>query len=150
METKQCIKCRQCKSIEHFPKDTRRKDGRRSSCRPCDNTADAIGKVKHKDRVHNRYAQLKHAAKIRNMSLEITEQQYSEIIKDRECYYCDSNFSENWGYALNRVNSSEGYTLNNIKPCCGVCNRLMSDFTVEQLRSRLIKIYKRITKGENT
>jgi len=105
-------------------------------------------KRKNCDKISNRHWILKNRAKRKGLPLEITMEEHDKILGDRTCFYCDTNFSKDRGSGLNRCDSTKGYVLGNLKPCCKVCNGLMSNFTVEQLRSRLIKIYKRITKGE--
>lgn len=73
----------------------------------------------------------------RPLVVEITLEQYVEIIKDRICYYCDESFKNEVGSNLNRIDNSKGYLLNNVKPCCSTCNFIMLDFTLKELKPRL-------------
>jgi hypothetical protein len=91
-----------------------------------------------------KYYRLRAAAEKRNLDNTISFEEYCKIIKDRECHYCDISFADEVGYNLNRVDSNKGYTPENVKPCCGKCNILMSNFSKEDLKARLIKIYKRL------
>lgn len=101
-------------------------------------------KEKHKTGINFKYITLRRSAKKRNLKLEIKKEQYTAIIKDRICYYCDYDFTQETGSNLNRINSNEGYFLENVKPCCSTCNKIMNKFTKEELKSRLIKIARRI------
>jgi len=66
------------------------------------------------------------------------------ILINKICYYCDTSIALEVGGGLNRINSDKGYTLNNVRPCCAKCNRIMSDFTKEELKERVYKIVQRM------
>lgn len=101
---------------------------------------------KTKNRPSKKYGDLKSQAKTKNREMNISYEEYLEIIKDRTCYYCDYNFSEDGGHSLNRIDSKKGYLLDNVKPCCKTCNSIMLDFSIEDLEPRLYKILKRMKK----
>lgn len=119
-----------------------------SYCKDCHKKICKINNTKNADVPRYRYRELVDGASSRGLKVEITLEQHQEILGPRICFYCDENFSKDRGGGLNRCDSSKGYVIGNLKPCCGTCNRLMSNFTVEQLRSRLIKIHRRLTKQE--
>ena len=80
----------------------------------------------------------------RVLSVELTFEEFLEIIKERNCHYCgeDLNYEEYsrvWGktnsraHQLDRKNNDLGYTKDNVVTCCWECNRLKSDrFTYEE------------------
>jgi len=76
--------------------------------------------------------------------MQITFEQYIEIMKENKCYYCDVSLTGSAGHSLDRIDNSKGYLVTNVKPCCRVCNTIMSDFTVEELRSRVYKLISRM------
>jgi hypothetical protein len=72
-----------------------------------------------------RYAALLHYAKARKVEVTLTMDEFRQL-NARDCVYCggDLPFA---GYGLDRKDSSRGYTLDNVVPCCRVCNRIKSD-----------------------
>lgn len=96
-----------------------------------------------------KYSHLKSASKKRGFFTTISLEQYEELIKNRTCYYCDFDYSQNTGHSLNRIDSDKEYTIDNVKPCCGTCNTIMMDFTLEELRGRLSpELIKRIEESK--
>lgn len=82
------------------------------------------------DSVSNIVAQFndyKHNAKRRNLSFEISRKQFETIIKHK-CSYCDSNNK----IGVDRVDSSKGYKLGNIIPCCKQCNVAKMNYSLEE------------------
>lgn len=97
------------------------------------------------------------------VTVEITFEEFLEIIEPRKCHYCGkelfySERTREWGkvnsraHQLDRKNNSIGYRKDNLVCCCWDCNRVKSDrFTYEeflQLAPILKKIMDdRITNG---
>lgn len=74
----------------------------------------------------NRYTRSKYTAeKRRNIEWNISRKKYSELI-NKDCFYCGSKLSK-FGVGLDRIDNSKGYILENVKPCCGNCNKIRSD-----------------------
>lgn len=75
---------------------------------------------------------IKFSAKKRGYSYELTNKQLREITK-KNCHYCNSPPSNaqktyyangNYTYSgVDRVNNKKGYTIDNVVPCCRICNR---------------------------
>lgn len=147
MGTIVCNICKITKPISEYYVDKRRVQVN-PRCKTCHRQMCTARNRETADIPKYRYRELEHSAKRRGINVEITQEQHMEILGSRICFYCDANFSKDRGSGLNRCDSSKGYVVGNLKPCCGTCNTLMSNFTVEQLRARLIKIYKRLTKGD--
>lgn len=72
-----------------------------------------------------RYAALLHAAKARGIEVRLTLDEYRQVTAS-DCFYCggDLPFA---GYGLDRKDPSGAYTLDNVVPCCKVCNRIKTD-----------------------
>lgn len=82
-----------------------------------------------------RFRELKRAAKRRGLPFELTIGDY-EFMLSHPCIYCDVSLKDEGGagYWLDRVDNNEGYTINNVLPCCGRCNRIRgADLTVEDM-----------------
>lgn len=77
------------------------------------------------------FSRLKTLAKQRGKDWTLTLDEFSRLIGDT-CFYCGSLGTERKSWdgksteilcGIDRVDSSFGYTAENIVPCCGVCNR---------------------------
>lgn len=75
----------------------------------------------------------KRNAKRRGFTYNLTEEQFKEITQ-QDCYYCgiepkqitDYN-KRNGQYVYNgidRIDNTKGYVIDNVVPCCGMCNRI--------------------------
>lgn len=91
-------------------------------------------------------------AKRRGYSFNLKDEQFAEITQ-KDCFYCGAkpnNISKgdrcNGIYVYNgidRINSKKGYTLDNIVPCCRICNRAKSDLTFKEFKEWIEKVYKK-------
>jgi len=116
-----CSICKKKKAAKEFrPWAIRRGIGR---CILCDRM-----KANREARTtHGRYKYLEKSARRRSLEMTITESQYKDIISFGRCAYCSDSFSET-GTALDRKDNAKGYTLDNVVPCCGECNRIRMDW----------------------
>lgn len=82
-------------------------------------------------------------SRTRGNEIGINEKRFHEIASFR-CHYCGSEPKEHTikvrgsrvgsGYfanGLDRIDSNMGYEINNVVPCCFVCNRMKSNFSYE-------------------
>lgn len=169
---KKCTKCGIEKELSQFTKDKSNKDGLARRCKACVTIGGKQWYENNKERAkeaskqwyennkgrrssyeavyyrttEGRYVQLKGSAKRRDLEMQISFEQYAELIKDNKCYYCDASLVGSAGYSLNRVDSNKGYLVENVKPCCKFCNKIMNNFSIEELSSRLYKIVNRMKK----
>lgn len=75
---------------------------------------ESIAKARHK--LENRFYQLKYSANKRGISVELTLEQYRDLVKGI-CYYCGRALLGN-GPEIDRQDHNKGYTLDNCVPCC--------------------------------
>lgn len=73
------------------------------------------------------YSYCKSNAKRRNISFDITFEQYC-IILTRGCHYCKKDDLPTFGGRLDRLDSKTGYTFENCVGACAKCNYLKGDF----------------------
>jgi hypothetical protein len=59
--------------------------------------------------------------------IDISFEDYQEIMKDMKCHYCTVDISSEIGFGLDRLDNSRGYFKDNVVPCCGACNRTKGD-----------------------
>lgn len=62
----------------------------------------------------------------------ITFEEYKNLIL-QGCHYCKNKLVGINGLSLDLIDNSKGYTLDNVLPCCGRCNKTRGNmWTVEQ------------------
>ena len=155
---KKCGRCGEVKELGEFHKAPRNADGHFNVCKICKKEKDAERYQENKTelaRQHaeynitapGKYAQLKGSAKRRGLEMSITLEQYETILAAKKCYYCDDPIKGTTGHSLNRIDNAKGYTIENVKPCCGTCNKIMNNFTLEELKSKVYKIIKRMERA---
>jgi len=103
--------------------------------------------------------ELRHSQK-RNLIVDLTYEEFVEIIKDSECHYCSKDliFSKytrdenkdytSRAYQLDRKDNNIGYTKENVVPCCWNCNRMKSDIYTYEEFNKLSPILKEIHKNK--
>lgn len=95
------------------------------------------------------YSIYKFHAEERNLSFDISEEQFRKLTKGN-CYYCGDEpktlfkpNAPNGGYLSNgvdRKDNSLGYTVENSFSCCRVCNQMKSDRTYDDFIARCERI----------
>lgn len=83
--------------------------------------------------------------------------EFREITK-QNCYYCGaepnqriSHGHHNGDYVYNgldRVNNSKGYEIDNVVPCCGVCNNMKHAQSQDGFLAQISKIYHNIRRKD--
>jgi len=95
----------------------------------------------------------KNGAKKRNLSFELTSDEF-EIITLKNCYYCGcspkkeikkknkNGKGQNYIYnGIDRIDSTKGYIIDNIVPCCSDCNYAKRSMTQLEFKNWIIKVY---------
>lgn len=103
------------------------------------------------------YKRYQRRAEQKGRSFELTQAEFRAITK-MDCHYCGkppaqayNRYSnkrvhlliKNQPYVYNgidRVSSDLGYTLENVVPCCGTCNKMKLDMTVGEFHEQIQKI----------
>lgn len=75
----------------------------------------------------------KNKAKKRNITCELSEEQYEEIVM-QNCYLC-GNSPEGW-CGIDRRDNTVGYVIDNCFPCCNLCNMMKRDETYDSFIER--------------
>lgn len=78
--------------------------------------------IKKSNSIKNRLKKLQRSAKKRNISVNLNEHHYSELLK-LGCVYCGEYLLDEEGYCLDRHDNDKGYHFENVSPCCKICNR---------------------------
>ena len=111
-----------------------------------------VKKLKLKDDTKKLYREYRNSAKSRNLEFTISEPHF-DFLTQLDCYYCgsppttrsfDSDFT-----GIDRINSSLGYIMDNVRPCCSICNKMKSVLTQEEFTSHCKKVVERSNYVEN-
>ena len=104
------------------------------------------------------YARYISKAKERNILFELTKETFSEITK-RSCFYCGKepsqivkNRANNGDYVYNgidRIDSSKGYIMSNVVPCCGRCNEAKMSETQKDFIEWIKQVYTHLGLDKN-
>lgn len=99
---------------------------------------------------YNRYKQ---NAILRNFNFDLTKDEFNQLISS-SCYYCGERPKEvkslmrynKTGHpiytnGIDRIDSTQGYTINNVVPCCEYCNRMKLDYTLDFFYNHIEKIH---------
>lgn len=94
----------------------------------------------------------KKRAKKRGLDYELTEKQYRELTQ-QDCYYCGAkpnNISKDKGRygvylynGLDRIDNLKGYTIDNVVSCCQRCNAAKKNYTLQDFKDWIERIYKK-------
>lgn len=94
--------------------------------------------INHKGSSYKEY--YTRAVKKINKSFEITMDDYLKIIAEK-CYICGKESKGEHRNGIDRIDNDKGYTLDNVKPCCGECNYSKNDFKLQDYLNKSKEIY---------
>jgi len=99
----------------------------------------------------------KYSAKKKGLDWKLTEEQFKELAQ-QDCYYCGAkpsnildrkDCSGRYIYnGLDRIDNTKGYTIDNVVPCCKVCNYRKKAATLEEFKDWIERVYNRM-KGDD-
>lgn len=84
-------------------------------------------------------------AKKRGLLWQITYDEWFSVQKN-PCDYCGTSLVGVTGSSLDRVDSSKGYTLANVRPCCRLCNSMKRDMPLDVWLAKLRGILTRASR----
>ena len=88
-----------------------------------------------KGRIHYIAADYKRGAKKRNLVFALSIEQVQQLV-DAPCFGCGTIPAN----GIDRIDSMQGYTPENVAPCCGICNVMKWDLTLEEFLAHVEKI----------
>jgi hypothetical protein len=131
MKLKKCSKCKKefPATSDYFYKNKSKPDGLGYYCKECDKEGSKkrYEENREKERERNRkrcktlkgkFNRYKSGAKERGIPFELTLEDF-EFFWQKPCDYCGDPIET---IGLDRVDSSKGYTIDNVAPCCSFCN----------------------------
>jgi len=92
----------------------------------------------------------KNNAKNKGYVFELTEEQFAEITK-KDCFYCGAkpsniyknhdSYGEYVYNGIDRIDNTRGYTIDNVVPCCKICNYKKGALTLQEFMEWIEKVY---------
>jgi len=100
-----------------------------------------------------RIAEYKRSAKRRKLKWGLTEEQFKKLTQ-QDCYYCGAKPNNiikskrlNGAFiynGLDRVDNTKGYTIDNVVPCCEVCNIAKHNLTLQEYQDWIVRSYNKM------
>lgn len=95
-----------------------------------------------------RFSQMIYHAKKRNFATTLTFEEYENLIK-LPCYLCgEPVVSAHGGHGIDRLDNFVGYTASNCRSCCGICNVMKGDLSIDDFTTRIKKILQNYSETE--
>jgi hypothetical protein len=95
--------------------------------------------IERKQNIQKHYNEYQRGAIKRNLEFSIKIDDFEELVNSH-CYYCDEYNSERV-IGLDRLDSSKGYSIKNIVPCCADCNMMKCNIPLDEFIKKIKKIY---------
>lgn len=92
--------------------------------------------LKDRESVQFRFRSYKHSASIRNLKFNLSLPEFTQFWQ-KPCYYCKAQIAN---IGLDRVDSTQGYSVENVVPCCKICNWMKSRHSQEDFIVQCNKI----------
>lgn len=131
---KQCFRCKRMLPISNFYKCKSNFDGYSSECNQC----------QHESK-ENRYNIYKKNAKKRNIEFHLSKEEFYSITS-KPCNYCGGysrvDLNGDAYNGVDRIDSNKDYTIDNVVPCCDVCNKMKLDYSTDFFLNHINKIIK--------
>jgi hypothetical protein len=90
----------------------------------------------YRQKLEGKFSSIKNGARRRNYSFKLTIEQFQHII-EQPCTYCGESEKK---IGVDRVDNTQGYTVENSAPCCKICNMMKKDMTLENFLTHAQKI----------
>lgn len=85
------------------------------------------------------YSCLRRGAKATGRECTITLAEY-RALRSKLCFYCRGSLPAQ-GHGLDRSNPAKGYTPDNVRPCCRLCNTAKSDQTAQEFTEWMVRLH---------
>lgn len=99
--------------------------------------------------VHTIYFDYRNRAKKNGLEFCLNKDDFKKLILN-ECYYCKKSYSnckkrqgnELMYNGIDRIDNTKGYILENVRTCCTMCNTMKMNYTEEEFKDHIEKLYK--------
>lgn len=97
------------------------------------------------EKIENRYSSFKSQAKRHKRKVDLTLEQYREVIKSGLCHYCGETLPTQ-GSGLDRKDSNKDYSIDNVVSCCKRCNSTFMHWYSYEEKLKLSVVIREISK----
>ncbi len=119
-----CSECKQWLNLDVFPKNKRTINGIDNKCKSC-----AINRSSKRNQIPEViYRTYQRQAAYRKIEFCLTHEQFMQFWQ-LNCSYCGNKIKT---IGIDRVDSNQGYVLNNCVSCCSICNLMKNDLDKDQ------------------
>ena len=125
-----CTKCKVEKPLDDFGRDKRFKNLKRKECKKCRTLERKLYPKWY------RWRDFKTACKKNGKELGITEEEFLSFWQ-APCTYCGEPTPTS---NLDRIDNSRGYFIDNIVPCCIICNKAKGLLSADEFLSHCMTI----------
>lgn len=99
----------------------------------------AYMRITNRGNLRRKLTQLKSNAKTRHILYNLEDEFVLWLLR-QPCNYCGSQSVGRVVNGVDRFDPSKGYTVDNVVPCCPVCNYMKLDMTEDEFMTQLRKI----------
>jgi hypothetical protein len=92
------------------------------------------------------YSSYKAGAESRGINFNLPLDLFVEWYDTTSCHYCGERIPT---IGIDRFDNSSGYDINNVVPCCKICNKMKSDLPLEKWVEHVYKIIQHLNIKEN-
>lgn len=140
-----CYMCKEYKTEKEFYKNRSNSNGLESCCKECSRIKDRKYRETHPEKIksyreRNLIRSYRFSDKKKGFKCDLTVEWLKHNITSKPCIYCNSTIQ----IGCDRINNSIGHTIDNVIPCCKVCNFIRSNQLSHEemliLKPGLIKI----------
>jgi len=96
------------------------------------------------DNLDRYYTEYNSSACKRGLLFDLSFDVFCELVSS-PCEYCDAHVADEVN-GIDRVDNMVGYIYENSVSCCGACNKMKSDYTIDEFKAHIVRIYEKLTK----
>lgn len=86
------------------------------------------------------YSDLEKRANNKQLEFAISKEAYDELVQ-QGCYICGKQTSRTHHNGIDRIDKTQGYTEENVAPCCANCTYMKKQYTFQEFIDKLRVIY---------
>lgn len=131
------------KDAYHYYRNKTRADGLDWCCKDCRREIRNKWYSEHREETRlstqtpkGRYLKIRNNARQRGYGWTLSPEEFGQLWQ-LPCHYCGSPIET---VGIDRVNSTHGYEVGNVVPCCGMCNLMKNEHSVDDWVAHMRKI----------
>ncbi len=86
-----------------------------------------------------RFQTIRSQAAARGYTLTLTREQIDALVV-QQCYYCGQAAASDTIHSLDRVDNARGYEPDNVVTCCGMCNMMKCDWSLDDFIRAIVNV----------